>query len=727
MRIPHVITRLIVGGAQENHEHDRQSMRTELTDAAAFRFAPGLTQLLVVGWVAIVAFVLLFRCDGWLMPVQLARLAGASLSVLAVGPHFAEFWRGRLMDAGCVAAILATGFAVGAAALERWTPEKDLLTALFCLTTGLWVLSVAILLIGAVSISGVPWAFLLAGCWALPAPRRFFHRIETMPEKLDGWTRGVLACVSAVALVNLICAWVPPFEYDELEYHLGTLAEYVKAGHIIALPHNFFSNVTQLTEMLYLLALGTSSDGAAKLLHWGFGILTAVVIYGVGTRFWGRRAGVMAAALFYCVPFVQDLGWTARIDLATTFFGTLAFGALLLWAERGGKGAGLFDRWLWLSALATGAALATKWTAVPVVLLPAIVFVVVVTKSFRPAAVYSLLSTVWVVPWLVKNWLLMGNPVYPVLNGVFHNPHWSAAQAALLSRNAYGSPGGDDWKEFVALAWRYSFPPSLDSEGHPAGGAISAMPLLLLSAPLILLLKNVTPSSRRAGWLFVAVYTGWFLLTNRPWRFLFPAFPLAALTGAYAMRAMEHGRLARLATRLAVGLVLAISLAEEATVPLVDQQDYHQLPPRMNSVQYALGQVSREEFVRQMGGGLFEPIVWMNDHLPSSAKVLYIGEARVYYARHAVVWSTAFDQPPLEAMLRVSPDAGRLFDLMRRQHITHVYVNTSEYNRLRKSYGYTSGVDPVFLEGFLEKYARPVHVSGPCAVYELKVVELVDY
>jgi len=720
MRIPHAIMRLIVGGAQENREHDRHPMRPEFADAAAFRFAPGLTQLLTVGWVAIVAFVLLFRRDGWLMTVQLARLVGASLSVLTVGPHFAEFWRGRLVDAGCVAAILATGFAVGAMALKRWTPGKDLLTALFCLAAGLWILAVAILLIAAVSISGVPWAFLLAGCWVLPAPRRFFHRVESTSEKLDGWTRGVLACVIAVALVNLVCAWLPPFEYDELEYHLGTLAEYVKAGHIIALPHNFFSNVTQLTEMLYLLGLGMSSDGAAKLLHWSFGILTAVVIYGIGARFWGRRTGVMAAALFYCIPFVQDLGSTARIDLATTFFGALAFGALLLWADRKRVEDGSFGHWLWLSALATGAALATKWTAVPVVLLPAIVFVVVVTRSPRPAIAYLLLSSAWMVPWLVKNWLLMGNPVYPVLNGVFHNPHWSAAQAALLSRSAYGSLGWNDWKEFVGRAWQYSFPPSLDSEGHPAGGAISAMPLLLMSAPLVLLLRNVTPSSRRAGWLFVAVYTGWFFLTNRPWRFLFPAFPLAALEGAYAMHAMEKGRLARLAMRLAVGSVLAISLAEEATVALVDQQDYRQLPPRMNSVQYALGQVSREEFIRQMGGGLFEPIVWMNHHLPMSAKVLYIGEARVYYARHAVVWSTVFDQPPLETMLRQSPDARGLFDLMRRQHITHVYVNTIEYNRLRKSYGYMPDVDPKFLEGFLEKYARPVHVTGPCAVYELK-------
>jgi hypothetical protein len=709
------------------YEYNLRLMDSEPQDGTSWRFAPQLTQLLAAGWVAILAFFFLFRYNGWLIPVQMADLFRETLPTLAIGPHFGEFWWAGLKDAGCAAAILATGFAVGAVALDRLTSEKNLLTALFSMAAGLWILSVAILLVGAASISGLPWVFLLAGCWLLPAPRKFFRRVAPASERLDGWARWLLVCVIVAAVLNLLSAMTPPFEYDELEYHLGAPAEYIKAGRIIALPHNFYSNLPQLAEMLYLLALKMSSGVAAKLLHWSFGVLGAAAVHAIAARLWKRQIGLTAAALFYCVPLVQDLSETARIDLATTFFAALAFGALLVWQQERRPAvercAGLGDPrttltalhrsaattgWFCAAAVAAGAAVATKWTAVPVVVLPAFVFLVVATKSFRLPSVFCLLSSVFVVPWLVKNCLFMGNPVYPLLDGVFHSPHWSAEQAALFAQKHYASFGWDGWAQFVGLMWRYSFTEPF------------AAPLLLMTAPLILLLRNVTISARRAGWLFVVAYAGWFLLTFRPWRFLFPTFPLAAMTGAYALHLAVRRRFVRMIARAAVAVVVAVGLAEEASVTLVDQQDYKRLPPQMNFAQYALGQVSRDEFVERMGGGMFEPVLWMNRHLPPTANVLYIGEARTYYAHRTVVWSTAYDQAPLETMMREAHDAKSLFDLMRSRQITHIYVNTVERNRLRKSYGYLANINEGLFNEFLVRYAQLVHVQGPCMVYELK-------
>jgi len=104
------------------------------------------------------------------------------------------------------------------------------------------------------------------------------------------------------------------------------------------------------------------------MLHWLFGLLGAAAVFGVARRLWSRAVGLMAAALFYCTPFVQDLSQTARIDLATAFFATLAFGALVIGSEEDNRSL------VWLSALCAGAALATKWTAIPVVLLPLVYY-----------------------------------------------------------------------------------------------------------------------------------------------------------------------------------------------------------------------------------------------------------------------------------------------------------------------------------------------------------------
>jgi 4-amino-4-deoxy-L-arabinose transferase-like glycosyltransferase len=469
------------------------------------------------------------------------------------------------------------------------------------------------------------------------------------------------------------------------------------------LPHNFYSNLPQLTEMLYLLGLVTRSDIAAKLLHWCFGWLTAVAVYSIAARLWSRRVGVTAAALFYCEPFVQDLSQTARIDLATTFLATLAFGTLVTGLQETED-----DRGLWLSALLAGGAVATKWIAIPVVLLPAGVFVLISRRSLWSTTTYCVLAIAAVVPWLAKNWLLAGNPVYPLLNNIFHSPHWTNEQAARFAQKHFATFGIEGLTQLGKLIWRYSFTEPF------------AVPLLLMVAPLLLLVRNAAPLVRRTAWLFILSYVGWFLLTYRPWRFLFPAFPLAALAGAYALEVVTKQKWLRLAVQTSIVVVMIIGLAEEMSVTLVDDESYHHVPPQMNFVEYALGQVGPGEFVERMGGGIYEPILWMNRHLPTTAKILYVGEARVYYARHPIVWSTAFDQHPLTAMLDKVENAAGLLDHMRQLGITHVYLNSSELTRLTKGYGYLAEINAQIVHDLLSNYAMPIHQRGGCTVYALK-------
>jgi hypothetical protein len=673
-------------------------MRRHSQAATSLRLTPRLAQALAIGWATAIAFAFLFYYEGWVALVQFVRVLQVSLPTLTIGPHFATFWRGTFVDAGCVVAILATAFATGAVVIDRWTPDKNLLSGLLCLAVGLWVLSVFTLLAGVISIAAVPYGFLLAGCWLLPAPRRFFHRGAATASPLDGLTRLLLACAIAAALLNLLSTMTPPFEYDELEYHLGAPAEYLKAGRIIALPHNFFSDLPQLIEMLYLLALKTSSAVAAKLLHWSFGVLSAVATYAVAVRLWNRRTAVTAAVLFYSVPFVQDLSQTARSDLAATFFATLAFGALLVWTEENGK-VESGKAWLWLSAIAAGCAMATKWTTVPVVLFPALLFVVLVGRSFRLFTVYCLLSALFLAPWLVKNFFLMGNPVYPLFNHLFHSPYWSPEQAAVLAR--FETHGLTRWTEVGSLIWQISFTET------------GAVPLLLMTAPLILLGLGASKSARRAGWMFVAAYAGWFLFTHRPWRFLFPVFPLAAMVGGCALENFSKW------IRVPVLAVIVVGLSAMGLGLLVDVEDPERVPAQISFADHLLGQVSGEEFVAQMGRDTFEPVVWMNRHLPVEATVLYVGEARTFYARHRLLWSTAFDRHPLDTLARPPTDGDRLWQALRAAGVQYVYVNFPEWDRLRSHYDYLARIDTLAFQHVLQEHAKQIHVSRRGTVWEL--------
>jgi len=630
------------------------------------RYEPRFVFLPLV-WTVSVVLIWLVQYDAWAWPVQFVRLA--AVSTFRFGPHVGWFVSHAAAAAGCVGLLLLTAFGVGASAVGWWVAERSLFTGLMALAAGLWMISVAVLLVGVFSVAATPWVLVLGVAWVLPWPRQFIRAPRLPP--MDGWMKLMVGFLVLAALLNLLGALTPPFEYDELEYHLGSLADYRRAGRIVFLPHNFYSNLPQLTEMLYLVG----SDTAAKLLHWSFGVLTALALYAVANRLWAPRVAMTAAALFYCLPFVQDLSMTARVDLATTFFAMLAFGALLL-GNSGGNGT-RFSVVL-LAALAAGAAVATKWTAVPVVWLPCAVAVAVAQRSFRSVTVFCLVSAVLVIPWLLKNWLLAGNPVYPLWS---HSPHWSAEQAALFAQKHYARFDGVGWWQFFERLGRYAL-------AEPG-----ATPLLLLAAPLALFVRP-DRATRHAAWLLAGGYVAWYLLTFRPWRFLFPAFPLAAMVGAVGLCATRG-------TRGGAVAVMGIGLTMMGLNTLVDVGYPDRVPPRTSFVSHAMGNSSREEFVSRMGAGSFEPVLWMNEHLPPNAKVLYLGEGRAYYARHAVVWATAFDRFPPGAT----------------NGVTHVYVNFPELKRLRENYGYPRGLDLTDIEAHL---GREIHRTERGAVFEWK-------
>ncbi len=677
-----------------------------------------LSLLLALAWMLFLVGWHLVPGGLWLVPVYVVDTVAETLPTLRFGPYFGEFARGRLLDCAVVIGILAAAFALGAVTFDRWLPRRDLLTGLLCLSGGLWMLAAATLAVGIVSITHVPWLLLTLGAWALPAPRRFFKvgqasclsavsgvfgrdRQDACPTL--GWTIFLVAVIAWAALSSLPGALAPPFEYDELEYHLGALADYQRAGRIIFLPHNFYSNLPQLTEMLYLLASVAASDVAAKLLHWVFGLLAALGVFALGARWWGRSVSVLAAALFYCTAFVPELSITARIDLATTFYAVLAFGAFLEWRRSD------TPHWWWWSALLAGGAVATKWTAIAIVVLPLLIVVLVSRPSIRLITVYCSLITVVILPWLAKNWLLAGNPVYPLFGAWLPSPHWTADQAALFAQKHYPPPW--TWAqaiEFFRQMWRYAF-----HELQPG-------PLLLMTAPLALLVRRVDATARRVGWLLLAGYAGWFALTFRPVRFLFPVTGLAALLGAYAVSALAPEGWRRAAARVVIGAVLVVNVVVPMVTMLGDMEDPDRQPPQLSYLHVMTGQASREEFLARLGTGIFEPIFWMNRHLPADAQVLCLGEARLYYAERTMLWSTAFDQHPLAAMMREAGTVEQLAAALRRAGVTHVYLMHSELSRLHQNYGYLAKIDWITLRAFLDWHARPIHVVPNGIVYELR-------
>ncbi len=106
------------------------------------------------------------------------------------------------------------------------------------------------------------------------------------------------------------------------------------------------------------------------------------------------------------------------------------------------------------------------------------------------------------------------------------------------------------------------------------------------------------------------------------------------------------------------------------------------------------------------------------DLIPHNAKILFLGEARMFYCRRVHVASTVFDTNALEEIVRAARTPEDIRDGLRKQGITHLYVDTEELRRLQTTYRYVyngqrrlgmlDGFNWDLFARFATEYLRPV-------------------
>ena len=156
---------------------------------------------------------------------------------------------------------------------------------------------------------------------------------------------------------NLVGASVFPSGWDSLGEHLAKAGEWNRLHRLASIP---YINVNQWAQpfnvgVLYGMALFLKDAILAQLVHFSFGLLTAVGVYALGKRYFSHRVGLISAAIFYTIPLVDFMSTTAYVDLGLTFYVFFAFYALVNWVSSGKRG------WLLISAIISGLALGSKY------------------------------------------------------------------------------------------------------------------------------------------------------------------------------------------------------------------------------------------------------------------------------------------------------------------------------------------------------------------------------
>ena len=315
-------------------------------------------------------------------------------------------------DALLVAAQAAGALGLGVAALQavRVAPEDR---AVFALAVGYGALGLTGFGLGLLGVLSPGPILALWACgigmlavYARPgAPDLGFWQALSKPA--------APALIAAAAfLAELLYSHAPPVFDDSVYIYLAIPQAYARAHALIQIPSNPHAYFPQTIEMLYAQLLLFTSAEAPKLLNWAFGAASAFVLLRLIRRQLAVAELGLPLAAFVTMPWVVSLTGSGKIDLGSLFFGLAAFHAWLLWRSEGD------DRLFYLSGLLAGFHFATKYTGAAVA---AALFLFSLPELRRRGAAsaataavgFCLLAALPVLPWLARNLLLLGNPIYP--------------------------------------------------------------------------------------------------------------------------------------------------------------------------------------------------------------------------------------------------------------------------------------------------------------------------
>jgi hypothetical protein len=654
-----------------------------------------------------------------MLPPGLALLSAAAVigaHVYVVDQGFT--YRGPLLildhlfDLSLALALLAVCVGIGRFVLRRRgaTFDQSLEDLSFSMALGSGILAASILVCGAVSALRLPVLVLLLLAWAVLA-RRELGAILTLCRQAGSELRihGGIASLCVFAVVGVLVlaqAMAPPTEWDSLMYHLRVPAQFLQAGRVYLPDDGLHVPFVGLVHMLYvpLLALGSSAGPA--LVSALLTLMLGVAVLSFCARFLDRPTASLSSCLLWGSTVLLLTAITSRVDVTLAWYLFLAQYALLM-ALSGSWNQAHF----YLAAALLGFAVGVKYLALAyvVALSPLILWIALSRAgtrrgSVRALLVFALVAIGGTLPWLVKNWVLFGSPLYPIL-GERRLAPWLAA----LYGNYRVPPTVDQtiFTMFSQLTARFNL---VDLFWAPARLAVEREAEFYFFSPTLLLLPLwlLFLRHRTLDWLSIGAI-GYAIVVVASYpnaRYLIPAVaPLTIVTTYVVVRLVTRFCPPRLATALLVVLTaLALARSGQALYSLFDRE----------TLGYLGGTSSSQEYLDRRMDPYAKVISFANQHLPKDSRTVMLFEARGYYFTRPVIQDNDATSWPL-----LAPKAAR-GDCLREAGISHMLVNS--YGAV---YYLKRGLDERLLQlpalrEFTGRCLTPVYAWGGLILFEVQ-------
>ena len=520
----------------------------------------------------------------------------------------------------------------------------------------------------------------------------------------------LLSLTGALVLSIIILACTPPISRDALTHHLAVPKLYIRHGGIYEIPFIPFSYFPMNLDLLYLISLYFGSDIIPKYIHFTFALLTAFLVFSYLKRRIGRQYGLLGAALFLSIPIIVKLSITVYVDLGLVFFSAASLLLLLKWVESGFE-----SKFLALSAICCGLAMGTKYNGLITFFLLTLFVPFIhsrysqdkntgIVQSLRYGALFVSIALLLFAPWMIRNYIWTGNPLYPLFDNWFnpeHPVHWHTIGLFTYRSAVYH----EEWWQIALLPIRIFFE---GQDGNPQYFDGRLNPFLIL-LPLFAFYRigkesDIVRMELKVMLCFAVLFFAFaFFSDSLRIRYISPIIPPLVILSIFGLRKMVlqvralQIRLLRDMGLAAIVLIISFALWLNSRY-IVNQYRY------IDPFSYIGGTVTRDEYIERYRLE-FPTMRYINENLPLDARILFLFMGnRGYYCDREYIFDMNNNKSMLKGFLKASQSTEDLLLLIQGRGITHLLVHYRIFDRwVRDTF---TAEEQEFLREFLQKHVR---------------------
>jgi hypothetical protein len=548
---------------------------------------------------------------------------------------------------------------------------------------------------------------------------------------------------------SLTLPYIWPRGFDLYEYHWAVPELFLLHHAIYALPGWAHANFPFNSEMLNTLALSVGSPIAALFLQASFLFLALLLLAAFLYRRFGLLAAWLGIGLAICNPPLYALLISGYAELAVAYYGVATVTVVLAWLEQEERPGSM--RLLALAGLFAGLGLGAKYTGGQVIagvllLLVGMCIIRIVGTLRRRAAIvpvlrrfscglvaYSAAILLAFLPWLLKDWFLLGNPIYPFIWG---GPEWDAArtETGVVTLAHFGPQGGSLWQR--VLTGYFSLFTDTGHVDDPPYVPFNILLMLVVLAPLCWLVERmIWQRSRSAGfqaeandkwalrWLIVAGggYLAWILSGAAVGRYGFPwqlllTMPCAAIL-THVCQANWRAPFARVLAWMLRALAPAVILFTALVALVATSPFWFNTKP----LSLVTGAISLHQWEEQhmMDKGYWAMVDYVEQNVPRDARLLLVGRGTGYFLQGFDYVADSGDDeiPYLETEGRTPAGIVRL---LQQDHFRYLIYEERTLTFVIQTYQnhYLAGFLPAFRE-FLASSLKQLWTYDNFHVYQI--------